>query len=69
MKTFGPSNVRKYREINNYEHYIALDISLNFGILDKMKITSSCPKDYLGLLGKDLITSLGIKIIRRSNIY
>ena len=31
-----------------------------------MKITSSEPKDYLGRSGKGLITSLGIKVIRRS---
>ena len=32
-----------------------------------MKITSSEPKDYLGRLGKGLITSLVIKTIRKSN--
>ena len=38
-----------------------MDISLKFGSLGKMKITSSYPKDYLGIPGKGLITYLGIK--------
>ena len=60
-------NVRKHREIKNGEKCIALEISLKFGSLDKMKITSSEPKDYLGRSVKGLITSLGIKTIGRSN--
>ena len=39
MKQFGRCNVRKQREIHYGEKYTTLDISLNFGCLDKMKIT------------------------------
>ena len=37
-----------------------------FGSLDKMKITSLDPINYLGISGKGLITSLGLKTIVRS---
>ena len=40
-KNYGRQNVRKHRNINNGEQYVVLDISLKFGNLDKMKITSS----------------------------
>ena len=46
MKRYGRRNVRKHRTINNSEKCITLDVSLNFGILEKMKITSSEPKEY-----------------------
>ena len=36
--------------------------------MDKMKITSSDPKYYLGILGKGLITSMGLKNNVRSKI-
>ena len=62
----GRHNIRKHREIKDGEKYITLEISLNFGSLDKMKITSSEPNDYLGISGKLLITSLGINTIRIS---
>ena len=61
MKNCGRHNARKHREIKNVEQYITLIISLKFGSLDKMIITSSKPKDYLGRSGKGLIISLGIK--------
>ena len=41
MKNCDRYNVRKHKEIKNGEKYITLDISLGFGSLDKMKITSS----------------------------
>ena len=66
IKNCGHLNVRKHRDINNGDQRITLDISLKFGNLDKMKITSSEPKYYLVISGKGLITSLGIKTIRRS---
>ena len=47
MKNVGHRNFRKHREIKSGEKYITLDISLKFDSLDKMKITSSHPKDYL----------------------
>ena len=61
-----PCNVRKCREIKYGKKYITLGISLKLGILDKMKITSSEPKDYLGRSGKGLIAYLGINNIVRS---
>ena len=61
MKNCGRRNVRKHRDIKNGEKYITLDISLKFGSLEKMKITSSDPKDYFGISVKGLIKSLGIK--------
>ena len=41
----GRRNVRKQRYIKNGEKDISFYISLHFGSLDKMKITSSEPKD------------------------
>ena len=66
MKNCGSYNVRENREIKDGEKYITLNISLYFGSIDKIKIISSEPKDYLEILGKGLITSLGIKTIIRS---
>ena len=63
MKNCGHRNVKKHRDINNGENYITLDILLKFGSLDKMKITSSEQGYYLGISGKGLITSLGLKTI------
>ena len=37
MKNGGRRNVMKHRDIKNGKQYIALDISLKFGYLDKMK--------------------------------
>ena len=66
MKSCGCRNVRKQKDIQNGEKYITFDISLNFGSLEKMKITSSEPRDYLGRSGKGLVTCLGINYIRWS---
>ena len=44
-----------------------MEIYLDSGSLDKMKITSSERKYYLVISGKGLITYLGLKTIRRSN--
>ena len=68
MKNCGHHNVRKHREINNSEQYVILDIYLKFGDIYKMKITSSEPEYYLGRSVKGVITSLGIKSIRRPKI-
>ena len=46
MKNCGRCNVSKHSGINNREKYTTLDISLDFGIINKMKITSSEPKEY-----------------------
>ena len=67
MKNCGRRNFRKHREIENGEKYTTLDISLEFGCLDKMKIKYSETKGYLVISGKGLITSQGLKNIGRSN--
>ena len=59
-------NVRKHRDIKNGDQYIAMDISLKSGGLENMKTKYSDPKYYLGISGKGLISSMGIKAIRRS---
>ena len=46
-----------------------MDILLRFGSLDKIRITSSEPKDNLGISGKGLITSLGLKAKTRPYKY
>ena len=66
MKNCGRYINRKHREIKIGEKYITLDISLKFGSLEKMKITSSEPKYYLGISVKGLIIYLGLKTIVRS---
>ena len=68
-KNFGYCNVRKHIEIKDSDNYINLVISLNFGSLDNMRITSSYPKDDLVISGKWLITSLGIKAKSRLKKY
>ena len=52
-------------DIKNGDQYITLDISLKFGNMGNIKITSSEPKYYLGISDKWLIHSLGINNIRR----
>ena len=73
MNGFGCHNVRKHIGIKNGEKYITLEILLEFGSLDKMKITSSYPQDDLGRPGKGLITSLGISPlqdqIKKGKVY
>ena len=66
MQNCGHCNCRKHREIKNSEQYIALDIYLKFGNMDKMKITSPEPKYYQGRSRKGLIVSLSINTITRS---
>ena len=65
MKNCGLSNVRKHREVKNSKQYIALDISLKFGNMDKIKIKSSEPRDCLLRSVEGLIASLGPNTIRR----
>ena len=69
MKNCGPCNVRKHREIKGRDRYAALDISLNFGSMDKMRITYSYPKDNLVRSGKGLINYLGLKAKSRPKKY
>ena len=66
MENYGRRNVRKHMEIKDSENYVTLDISLKFGNLDKMKITSSESKEKLERSGKGLITSTSFKAKVRS---
>ena len=68
MKNCGRINVRKQREIKVSDKYVTLDISLKFGSLNKMGITSSETKDNLVRPGMGLITSLCLKAKARSKI-
>ena len=61
IKFFGRLNVRKLRENKGTYKYVTLDILFKFGIIENMRITSSYPKDSLGISGKELIASLGFK--------
>ena len=61
MKNGGRRNVRKHREIKGRDKYVTLYISLKFGSLNKMRITSLEPNDNLVISEKGLITSLGLK--------
>ena len=61
MKNCGSHNVSKHREIKGSDKYITLDVSLKFCSLDKMRIIYSEPEYNLGISGKGLITSLGLK--------
>ena len=61
MKNCGRHNVSKHREIKGSGKYVTLDILLKFGSMDNMRITSSDPNDFFGILGKGLITSMGIR--------
>ena len=54
-------------EIKDSDRYVTLEILLKFGSLNKMRITSSDPKDNLGRSGKGMITSLGLKSKARPN--
>ena len=66
MKNCRRHNVRKHIEIKNGEKYMTLKISLKFGTLDKIKITSSEPKDCLGRSEKGLITYMRLNNIEGS---
>ena len=66
MKNCDRRNVRKHREIKDSWKYIILDILLKFDSLENIRITSSCPKDYLGRSGKGLITYLSLNTNVRS---
>ena len=69
MKNVGCCDVRKHREIKGGDNYVTFDISLKFGSLDKIIITSSYPKNKFGGSGKEFITSLGLKAKARPNKY
>ena len=48
MKNCRRRNVWKHIDIKNSDKYVTLYIALKFGSLNKMRITSSDPKDNLG---------------------
>ena len=51
VKNCGRRHVRKNIYKKSSDKYATLDISLKFGSLDKMRITSSDPKNSLGISG------------------
>ena len=61
MKSCGKRNVRKNREIKNGDKYTTLVISLELDCLDKRELTSSESRDYMGISGKDMTTSLTLR--------
>ena len=69
MKNCGRRNVRKHRDTKGSNKYVILDISLKFDSLDKMRITCSESKFRLGISGKGLITSMGLKSKTRPKKY
>ena len=69
MKNCGRHNVRKHREIKGSDKYVTLKISLKFDSMENMRITSSESKLNLGISGKVLINSLGIKAKTRPKKY
>ena len=69
MKSCGRRNVRKHIDINVSDKYVTLYILLKFGSMDKMRITSSDPKDNFGRSEKELINSLCIKAKAIPNRY
>ena len=69
MKNGGSRNVRKQREIKDSDKYFTLNILLKFDSMNKLIITSSDSKDYLGRSGQGLITSLGLKDKARPKKY
>ena len=60
MRSCGYRYVRKYKEINNSEQYIYLEISLDICCLDKSKVAYSRSRGYFGRSGKGITTSLNI---------
>ena len=61
MIRYGWRNVRKKREINNSENYIALDIYLRIDCLENREVVSSGSRDYVGISGKELTNSLTLR--------
>ena len=60
MIRYGWRNVRKKREINNSENYIALDIYLRIDCLENREVVSSGSRDYVGISGRELSTYMNI---------
>ena len=69
MKKIGFGNDRKHREIKGSDKYVTLDIFLKYDSLENIKITYLESKDNLGISGKGLLTSLGLKAKARPKKY
>ena len=76
MRNCGKRNGRKHKELKKgdesvaYENkYEILEISEQFGILDKMETTSSGSKVKMEGSGKWLVTALALKTKARSTKY
>ena len=69
MNICGFHNVREHNEIKGSDKCVALDISLKFDKLEKMKITSSESKVKLERSQKGFIASLGFKAKVRLHKY
>ena len=66
MRSCGRRNVRKHKEINNGEQYIALDIFLQLDFLENREVTYSGSWYYVGISGMGinnflyLMTRMGV---------
>ena len=69
IKNCGCRNVRKHTATKGSYNYVTLDISFIFDSMENMIITSSESKVNLGISGKVLITSLGLKSKTRPKKY
>ena len=66
MKICGSHNVRKHRDINNSGKYIILDIYFKLDCMDKREFTSSESNYYMGIIGKEMNTSMDFRT-KKSN--
>ena len=66
MKHFGCHKVRKHKEIKGSDKIVALNISVKFDSLNKIKTTSSESKGKLGISGKGWVTALAFTTKVRS---
>ena len=64
MISCGRHNVSKHMEIKNGDQYNALDISLEPDYLYKREVISSESRDYMGISGNGLNTSLNLRTKR-----
>ena len=59
--SYGRSNVRKHKDINNFDQYIILEIYYKLNCLDKRKVKYSESRGYMGRIDKGLTTSLALR--------
>ena len=65
IKPCGCLNVREHRAIKDSDRYTTLNILIKFRSMDKIIITYSELKYYLGRSGKGLNRSLGLRTNKR----